>query len=156
MRSTQNARAAMTAVLALAASGCGSSASSSTSPAASTSGTASAGPGSSSASASSPAALSADAHAAATGDIPDNQVFLAFTDKLAGYSIKYPEGWAQKGSGRSVVFQDKNTLARVVVQTGPPPTTASVHADMAALRRKEPSLRFQERPDGFGRRLPQK
>src|SRR5689334_10126853 len=49
-------------------------------------------------------ALSADAASAATGDIPDNQVFLVFTDQAGGFSIKYPEGWTQNGSPRGVTF----------------------------------------------------
>lgn len=57
--------------------------------------------------------------------------------------MKYPEGWAQNGSGPKVVFQDKSNLARVVVQAGPRPTPASVRADMIALHSKVPSLLFQ-------------
>src|SRR5690348_6211036 len=48
----------------------------------------------------SPGALQAEANAAAAGDIPDNQVFLVFDNARAGYSMKYPEGWARYGSGR--------------------------------------------------------
>ena len=48
-----------------------------------------------------PSALQAEANSAATGDIPDNQVFLVFRNATAGYSMKYPEGWAQRGSGKS-------------------------------------------------------
>ena len=44
-----------------------------------------------------PGALSADALSAATGDIPDNQVFLTFAARSAGFSIKYPEGWTRSG-----------------------------------------------------------
>ena len=47
-------------------------------------------------------ALSAEATSAATGDIPDNQVFLVFRDRAAGYSVKYPEGWTQSGSESSL------------------------------------------------------
>src|SRR5689334_11209401 len=39
-------------------------------------------------------APSAEAQSAAAGDIPDNQQFLTFHDNPAGYSMKYPEGWA--------------------------------------------------------------
>jgi hypothetical protein len=80
-----------------------------------------------------PGALQAEATSAATGDIPDNQVFLVFRDGLAGWSMKYPEGWAQKGSGRQVSFRDKNNVVRVVVIRGSPPTTATTRADLAKL-----------------------
>jgi hypothetical protein len=77
-------------------------------------------------------ALQAEATSAATGDIPDNQVFIRFRDAAAAYSMKYPEGWAQRGVGARVTFRDKNNIVRVLVTPGVPPTAASVRA---ALRR---------------------
>ena len=68
--------------------------------------------------AASPAPLAPEAQAAATGDIPDNQVFLTFRNAAAGYSMKYPEGWAQQGSGAQVTIRDKNNIVRVVVSSG--------------------------------------
>src|SRR5881227_784762 len=115
-------------VLALAA--CGSSSGSSSSTGGSSSGGGGAGAG----------ALSAEAKSAATGDIPDNQVFLTFHDKAAAYSISYPEGWAQKGSGGDVSFRDKNNLVHIVVGSGAQPTAASVKADLAHERARTPSL----------------
>jgi hypothetical protein len=80
------------------------------------------------------AALKAEAASAATGDIPDNQVFLTLRNGKAGYSIKYPEGWAQSGSGNTTTFRDKNNIVRVVLTTGPPPTIANVRRQVAGLR----------------------
>jgi hypothetical protein len=80
-----------------------------------------------------PGALQAEANAAAAGDIPDNQVFLVFHDATAGYSVRYPEGWAQFGSAKVVTFRDKNNIVRIVVSSAPAPTRASVQADMAKL-----------------------
>jgi hypothetical protein len=82
----------------------------------------------------SPGALQAEANATAAGDIPDNQVFLTFRNSSAGYSIKYPEGWAQQGSGGRVTFRDKNNILRIVVDSGAAPTRASVQADVAGLK----------------------
>jgi hypothetical protein len=59
-----------------------------------------------------------EAHSAATGDIPDNQTFLLFHDPQAGYSIRYPEGWARKGSGNDVTFQEKANVVHVLVHKG--------------------------------------
>ena len=87
-------------------------------------------------------ALSADARSAATGDIPDNQVFLVFTDKAGGFSIKYPEGWTQSGSPRDVTFRDKNNLVHVVIATGSVPTPTSVAAPLNALKQADPTLNF--------------
>jgi hypothetical protein len=84
--------------------------------------------------ASAPGALQAEANTAAAGDIPDNQVFLLFTNPRARYSMKYPEGWAQQGTGAHVTFRDKNNIVRVVVGAGRTPTPAAVRADLRAAR----------------------
>ena len=121
MRLVPNAALAVLAAVALAA--CGGSSSNS-----------------SSSSSSGAGALSAEAKSAATGDIPDNQVFLTFRDGAAGYAIKYPEGWAQTGSGSAVSFRDKNNIVRIVVASGGQPSAATVAAGLARERAKTPSL----------------
>jgi hypothetical protein len=77
--------------------------------------------------------LQGEAATAATGDIPDNQVFLVFRDAAAGYSIKYPEGWAQQGSGRRVTFRDKNNIVRILIGQRAVPTQASAGRELASL-----------------------
>ena len=89
-----------------------------------------------------PGALQAEANSAAAGDIPDNQVFLVFRNGAAHYSMKYPEGWAQQGSGGKVTFRDKNNIVRVVVAPGATATAASVRKDVAGL----PGVRVQSAP----------
>lgn len=79
-------------------------------------------------------ALQAEANSAAAGDIPDNQVFLTYRDRAAGYSMTYPEGWAQQGSASKVTFRDKNNVIRAVVSPGAAWTKASVAADVRALK----------------------
>jgi hypothetical protein len=86
-----------------------------------------------------PGALQAEARGTAAGDIPDNQVFLVFANRPAGYSMKYPEGWAQKGSGAQVTFRDKNNIVRIVVAPGPAPTRTSVRAEVAQLANAKPN-----------------
>ena len=81
-----------------------------------------------------PSALQAEANATAAGDIPDNQVFLTFRDTVAGYSMKYPEGWVQRGSGNQVTLRNVNNIVRVVVAPGTAPTAATVRADLAGLK----------------------
>jgi hypothetical protein len=80
-----------------------------------------------------PGALQAEANSAAAGDIPDNQVFLAFANHAARYSMKYPEGWAQQGNADQVTFRDKNNIVRIVIGREAVPTRASVRADVAHL-----------------------
>ena len=113
-------------LMALVVGGCGSSKKSSSS--------ASGGAGG----ANSPAA---EAQAAATGDIPDNQVFLTFRNPSSGYSIVYPEGWAKTGSGDKVTFQDKNNVIYIAVQRGSKPTVSSVEAGVAKLKASTPSVK---------------
>lgn len=127
-------------LLAAAAAACGSSSSSQSSQAASpkassTSSSASSGSG--------VGALSGEAASAATGDIPDNQVFLTFRNPAGGYSMSYPEGWAQKGAGADVSFNDKNNVVHVVIAKGPPPTTSSVAAELTRLKQSNPTLTFK-------------
>jgi hypothetical protein len=81
-----------------------------------------------------PGGLQAEANAAAAGDIPDNQVFLVFRNGRAGYSMKYPEGWAQLGSDNAVVFRDKNNIIRIVVSRAAAPAVAGVRHDLQRLK----------------------
>src|SRR5262249_35732043 len=101
MLSIKNGWALLLLIAPVAAAGCGSSSghSSTSSGGSAASGPAATTPSSSTTAASgsaSPGALSGEVASAATGDIPDNQVFLVFHNNGAGYSIKYPEGWTQQ------------------------------------------------------------
>jgi asparagine N-glycosylation enzyme membrane subunit Stt3 len=104
------------------------------------------GKSSSSPNASNPGALSAEAQSAATGDIPDNQVFLVYRNRGAGYAVKYPEGWTIVGAGKDVKFKDKNNLVHSVASPGPAPTPASASAQLTKLKQGNPSLRVTSQP----------
>jgi hypothetical protein len=80
-----------------------------------------------------PGALQAEAKSAATGDIPDNQAFVKLADRQGGFTMKYPEGWAQSGGGRQVVIRDKNNIIRVVIQSGSLPSVSAVSAEIHGL-----------------------
>jgi hypothetical protein len=139
MLSTRTLALACVAICGLGTTACGSSGSSSstsaTSPSPASSSTA-APSGSNSGS----GALSADANSAATGDIPDTQNYLVFSNRKAGYSMKYPEGWSQLGSADNVTFRDKNNLVRVKVSNGTAPTPAAVTGQLKALSASSPTL----------------
>jgi hypothetical protein len=75
-----------------------------------------------------------DAQSAATGDIPDNQAFLTFTDASAGYSIRYPEGWTRTGKRGEVTFRDRANVIHIAVAAGSAPTPAEVSAGVARLK----------------------
>lgn len=95
---------------------------------------------------SSAGALSAEAQSAVTGDIPDNQVFLIFRNRAAGYSMQYPEGWSRRGSGRDVTFQDKNNLIHVVVSPGSTFTPEQMSAGLSRAKTSDPSLVVRSAP----------
>jgi len=141
------AAAAGTIVLVLA--GCGSGGGGSTSTAASAPAaptgkakTAPAGTGAQKPSCGSSTSTPATSEAAATsqGDIPDNQQFLTFANRPAGYSLSYPEGWARSGNGSQVRFQDKANTIVVSVQPGSRPTPASVAAELKREAASDPCL----------------
>jgi hypothetical protein len=79
-----------------------------------------------------PSALQGEAATKAAGDIPDNQVFISFHGNA--FTMKYPEGWAQTGSGGNVTLRDKNNIVRVVVTTGGAPTLAVVNQELSSLQ----------------------
>jgi hypothetical protein len=86
-----------------------------------------------------------EAASAATGDIPDNQVFLVY--KGPGYSIKYPEGWTKKGSGRDLRFSDKDNSVHLVLGSGQPPVKLSHGRAKLTLRRQgQPNPVTGQRP----------
>jgi hypothetical protein len=144
------------AALAVLAAGCGSSSTSSSTPAAQTGGGSPAGGGTATSagtstgggtssgggSTSGPGALSAEATSVATGDIPDNQMFLTYTNPAGHYAFLYPEGWAIKAHGADVTIQDKNNIVRVVVTKGGPPTPATLAAELSQLKATNPTLTF--------------
>lgn len=103
--------------------GCGSSSSSTTSVSA----------GGSSASAS-------EAASAATGDIPDNQQFLRYTNSAARYSLVYPQGWARNGSSNNITFSDKDNSVQVQITKGSAPTVSSVSAELKQEAAKDSTL----------------
>ena len=127
---------ALFALVAVIAAGCGGSKHPSPPPTTTTAATTTAPPASSvpaTTASAAPSPLQAEAKAAATGDIPDNQVFLRFRDPGAGYTMKYPEGWAQQGSGSTVTFRDKNNIVRIVVKPGGAVTPADAKHDLVAV-----------------------
>ena len=70
------------------------------------------------------------------GDIPDNQVFVTYSPASGGYSLTYPQGWAQRQGAGTVTFsQNFNSIEVATAKTPSVPTTASVRAgDAAKLR----------------------
>src|SRR5436190_2531619 len=57
------------------------------------------------------------------GDIPDNQAFVRFTPPGGGFSVKVPEGWAQRKAGGAVAFTDKLNTIRIESRAASAPLT---------------------------------
>jgi hypothetical protein len=79
-----------------------------------------------------------EAQSAATGDIPDNQTFLLFRDPQAGYAIRYPEGWARKGSANDVTFQEKANVIHISVGKGAPRNKPGVKTTYSRFSAPDP------------------
>jgi hypothetical protein len=52
------------------------------------------------------------------GDIPDNAVFLRYTESSHGFSIKYVEGWQVTPQADGVSIRDKDSSETVQVMPG--------------------------------------
>lgn len=64
------------------------------------------------------------------GDIPDDQVFVDYTDTSGRVTIKVPEGWAQSDTANGASFTDKlNTIQLEVFEASQQPTEATVKSD---------------------------
>jgi hypothetical protein len=69
------------------------------------------------------------AEPAAAGDIPDNQVFVAYTDPAGPFTVKVPEGWARTDATNAGIFTDKlNSIGLEVTAAPTAPTAASAAA----------------------------
>ncbi len=56
------------------------------------------------------------------GDIPDTQVFVAYTSPL-GFTINVPEGWARANNADAVEFSDKYNTVDLSISTQTQPST---------------------------------
>ncbi len=70
------------------------------------------------------------------GDIPDNQVFVAWRSPL-GFSMQVPEGWARRDLADGSQFNDKyNAISVTISPSATALSVASVRAnEVAALQR---------------------
>lgn len=75
------------------------------------------------------------------GDIPDNQVFVAFASAEGSYSVKVPEGWARTESNGVVTFTDKyNSIALQSTTATAAPTVSSVTSSGLADVASDPTF----------------
>lgn len=74
------------------------------------------------------------------GDIPDNQVFVAYNPPGSKVSVKVPEGWARSTVNGATVFTDKLNRIEIALGTASAaPTLVSVRStDMSKLQSSVP------------------
>jgi hypothetical protein len=65
------------------------------------------------------------------GDIPDQQIFVAYTPPGGHASVKIPEGWARRQTASGVTFTDK--LNSITVQERAVATAATVASVTASI-----------------------
>jgi hypothetical protein len=53
-----------------------------------------------------------------SGDIPDNQAYVAFSPSGGGFSVKVPEGWSRSAAGGVITFTDKLNAIRIESHPG--------------------------------------
>ena len=77
-----------------------------------------------------------------SGDIPDNQAYVPFTDPAGTYRISIPEGWSRSSNGATTTFTDKlNAISVAAGAEATAPTVASIRvAALASLRASTPAL----------------
>jgi hypothetical protein len=77
-----------------------------------------------------------------SGDIPDNQAYVAFTASDGAFSVKVPEGWARTSSGSMTSFTDKLNMITVDQKAASAaPTVASAkQGEVVALSSSEPKF----------------
>jgi hypothetical protein len=128
--------------LAVAGAGCGGGSASNGGLASSTARAARTAPASASAAAAAPANVTAK-ETNPSGDIPDNQAYVAYAPPRAGYSVKVPEGWSRTASGGAVTFTDKLNAVRLEEVAAPAaPTIAGVRRTLLSqLARTERGFR---------------
>jgi hypothetical protein len=67
------------------------------------------------------------------GDIPDDQVFVAYHSDAGGYTVDVPEGWARTESGPNVSFVDKlDSITVEITSSAGASTVDSVEATEVA------------------------
>ncbi len=70
------------------------------------------------------------------GDIPDNQVFVAYSPPAGGYTVKVPEGWARQEQAGAITFTDKlNSIRMETTAAATAPTvTSAEQQELPAMR----------------------
>jgi len=70
-----------------------------------------------------------------SGDIPDTQAFVTYTDGSGSFSLKVPEGWARSEAAGVVSFTDK--LNTIRIESTPAPSAPTVDS---ATRTEVPAI----------------
>ena len=93
----------------------------------------------------------------APGDIPDTQAFVTAKAPSGRWSLKVPEGWAQKATPNGLSFTDKLNSVQAVERTAAraPSVTTVQKSEVPALQAAHAGLKVESvatftRPGGSG------
>jgi len=77
------------------------------------------------------------------GDIPDDQVFVAYRAPSGDFSVKVPEGWSRSEAGGVVTFTDKFNSIRIESEPqDTAPTVQSVRANDVPALESQPGFKI--------------
>ncbi|GAA2328934.1 hypothetical protein [Streptomyces cuspidosporus] len=72
------------------------------------------------------------------GDIPDNQVYVAYHPSGGGFTVKVPEGWARSSARTTTTFSDKLNKIEITPAPAPAaPTAQSVRTKVVPTLKKQ-------------------
>jgi len=71
-----------------------------------------------------------------SGDIPDTQAYVPYTDTSGSFALKVPEGWARSEAGGVVSFTDKLNTIRIATVPAPsaPSMDSATHAELPPIQ----------------------
>jgi hypothetical protein len=75
-----------------------------------------------------------------------NHVFSVFRNPAAAYSIRFPVGWIQTGSGDDVAFKRGYGFVHISVSPGEQPSLQQAASALTRVRRSRPSLVITSSP----------
>ncbi|MET8178344.1 hypothetical protein [Streptomyces sp. NPDC005336] len=72
------------------------------------------------------------------GDIPDNQVYVAYRPSGGGFTVKVPEGWSRSSARTTTSFSDKlNKIEITPASASSAPTVQSVRTQVVPTLKKQ-------------------
>jgi hypothetical protein len=85
----------------------------------------------------SPAPTSPQASPSRPNRIPNNQLYVPFRNRAAGYSILSPKGWTKTGTNKDISFSFERNFVHVIIANGVSPTVSGLREVVAGNKQLE-------------------